>query len=123
MGRPKSISSVFRSRKTCKNSFRIKVINCFMLIVFTFSISCQLIENIFHGTRGILLFEIRGAVEGCDDTVYHDGDAVAVFRFIPIVGCDKAGYSFFGGIIDEGPELPAGVGGLSAVWALAAKES
>src|SRR5258708_35519278 len=110
MGRPKSISSVFRSRKTCKNSFRIKVINCFMLIVFTFSISCQLIENIFHGTRGILLFEIRGAVEGCDDTVYHDGDAVAVFRFIHILGGGKDGYAFVGGMLDCGPELTAGEG-------------
>src|ERR1700755_776233 len=110
MGRPKSISRVFLSRKTCRNSFRIKVMSWRILIGFSFSIPCQLIEDFFHIVKAKLLFQVGGAVEGCDDPVHHDGYAVTIFSFVHIVGGDKNGDASVCCMIDEVPELSSGHG-------------
>src|SRR5258708_12717096 len=93
MGNPKSMRSVLRSRKTCRNSFRIKVSSWIILVCFTLSVACQLIENVFHGGKSVLLFQPGGAVEGCDDSFHHDLDSVPLFPSVPIMSRPQQGYA------------------------------
>ena len=53
-------------------------------------------------------FQGGRTVESFDLSVYHDGDTVAIFGLIHIMGGDKDGDIPFGRLIDQFPELTAG---------------
>ena len=58
------------------------------------------------GLGKLLLQRSRGA-HGLDLAVYHDGDAVAVFGLVHVVGGHENGDAALGGCVDELPELAA----------------
>ena len=68
----------------------------------------KLLEYFVHILGVEAGFQAGGRVERPDLSVHHHGDAVAVLGLIHVMGGDKNGDAFSGGLIDQFPELPAG---------------
>ena len=73
-------------------------------------------KDVVDRVRAELLFQLGRCANCADSTRNHDRDAVAVLRFVHVMGCDKDSRSRGRGFVDELPELPARDGIDAARW-------